>query len=504
MAKIILFCVLSLLACAAGQRITTIHLDGVQYFISRMNPYSPELNYFLAYQYCRSLGLQLASFETKEKAESMTTYLKNAGYGNYDFWTSGNRLGTGMFLWMSTGLPFNATFDFFENSADAIQAGLLDPVDHNSNTSPQRTARDSSSGAEKGCVILKQPTLKWMPEDCSAVKDFICEQTRCYYYNYGSIPVSSAQGRPITSTTPRPPAALMHLHAATTTTPLPLLMSTTGGLYTAAKAKSSPAIAHRLAEEASSPSFHSFKLNQDRSLTDKDAIDVEVDDQDADMDAEEHDEHEHEVESDGDVEGDDHEGDSDNFSEHARELVGDGEGDDIKEHVFPLHDNELHPEMHSIEEVQQQLQHHDEDAAPAPAAAAAAIAAAAEESVSAEHEPEADGDSEPEAEAEAETDSEAESQAPGQASEALPSSTESPAAAAIEERIKQIAQDFQKMASSQEMQTPSNEENLPKQSLSLNDLIRTLRPNEQQIIPQIDSDYSNAMRVLGKTLVPHN
>lgn len=63
----------------AGQRITTIQLDGVQYFVSRMNPYSPELNYFLAYQYCRSLGLQLASFETKEKVESMTQYLTNAG-----------------------------------------------------------------------------------------------------------------------------------------------------------------------------------------------------------------------------------------------------------------------------------------------------------------------------------------------------------------------------------------------------------------------------------------
>lgn len=37
----------------SAQRITTIQLDGVQYFISRMNPYSPELNYFLAYQYCR-------------------------------------------------------------------------------------------------------------------------------------------------------------------------------------------------------------------------------------------------------------------------------------------------------------------------------------------------------------------------------------------------------------------------------------------------------------------
>ncbi|XP_055386819.1 uncharacterized protein LOC129615584 isoform X1 [Condylostylus longicornis] len=197
MAKIVLFCLLSIVACISAQRITTIQLDGVQYFISRMNPYSPELNYFLAYQYCRSLGLQLASFETKEKVESMTQYLQNAGYSKYDFWTSGNRLGTGMFLWMSTGLPFNATFDYFENSSDAIQAGLLDPIDHNSNTAPQRTARDrsvSSSGMEKGCVILKAPSLKWMPEDCSIVKDFICEQTRCYYYNYGSIPVSSAQG----------------------------------------------------------------------------------------------------------------------------------------------------------------------------------------------------------------------------------------------------------------------------------------------------------------------
>lgn len=64
---------------SAGQRITTIQLDGVQYFVSRMNPYSPELNYFLAYQYCRSLGLQLTSFESKEKSDSITQYLRNAG-----------------------------------------------------------------------------------------------------------------------------------------------------------------------------------------------------------------------------------------------------------------------------------------------------------------------------------------------------------------------------------------------------------------------------------------
>lgn len=155
-----------------------------------MNPYSPELNYFLAYQYCRSIGLQLASFETKEKSESMTQYLKNAGYSKYDFWTSGNRLGTGMFLWMSTGLPFNSTFDFFQNPLDTP----VDTLETTGNTSPQRTARGSGTGLEKGCVTLRAPSLNWAQEDCSAVKDFICEQTRCYYYNYGSIMVSSAQG----------------------------------------------------------------------------------------------------------------------------------------------------------------------------------------------------------------------------------------------------------------------------------------------------------------------
>lgn len=126
----------------AGQRIMTIQLDGIQYYISRMNPYSPELNYYLAYQYCRSLGLQLASFDSKEKYTSIVEYLTNANYKNYDFWTSGNRLGTGMFLWMSTGLPFNSTFDYFVH--DTAANGVLDPVDHNGNTSPQRTARDNA------------------------------------------------------------------------------------------------------------------------------------------------------------------------------------------------------------------------------------------------------------------------------------------------------------------------------------------------------------------------
>lgn len=116
---------------------TTISLDGVQYYVSRMNPYSPELNYFLAYQYCRSLGLQLVSFESKEKHDSITNYLKNAGYSTYDFWTSGNKIGTEMYLWMSTGIPFNATFDHFEKKQ-------TDEPILNGNTAPQRTARDDN------------------------------------------------------------------------------------------------------------------------------------------------------------------------------------------------------------------------------------------------------------------------------------------------------------------------------------------------------------------------
>ncbi|XP_050463616.1 uncharacterized protein LOC126857843 isoform X1 [Cataglyphis hispanica] len=188
-------------AFASAQRITTIQLDGIQYFVSRMNPYSPELNYFLAYQYCRSLGLQLASFETKEKADTMTQYLKNAGYTKYDFWTSGNKLGTDMFLWMSTGLPFNVTFDYM------LKRPGNRPADVPPGTEPQRVARESGdSGSADGCVAMAAPTLAWEAQDCTLVKDFICEQTRCYYYNYGSIPVSATQGnhRPYITTTSAP------------------------------------------------------------------------------------------------------------------------------------------------------------------------------------------------------------------------------------------------------------------------------------------------------------
>ncbi|XP_011503337.1 PREDICTED: uncharacterized protein LOC105366546 isoform X3 [Ceratosolen solmsi marchali] len=50
------------------------------------------------------------------------------------------------------------------------------------------------NGSNEGCVTMASPSLTWKAMDCMLVKDFICEQTRCYYYNYGSIPVSATQG----------------------------------------------------------------------------------------------------------------------------------------------------------------------------------------------------------------------------------------------------------------------------------------------------------------------
>ncbi|XP_055386818.1 RNA polymerase-associated protein LEO1-like [Condylostylus longicornis] len=65
----------------------------------------------------------------------------------------------------------------------------------------------------------------------------------------------------------------------------------------------------------------------------------------------------------------------------------------------------------------------------------------------------------------------------------------------VEQRLKQISQEIEKLGSSE----VNNDSDLGRQSfLSLSDLLRTLRPNDKKI-PQIDSDYSNTMRVLGES-----
>lgn len=82
----------------------------------------------------------------------------------------------------------------------------------------------------------------------------------------------------------------------------------------------------------------------------------------------------------------------------------------------------------------------------------------------------------------------------------------------VELRLKQITQEVQKRTRNDAENhhlphslTPDLDDIGHQSFLSLSDLIRTLRPNDKQIIPQIDSDYSNAMRVLGeKSVVVNN
>lgn len=61
------------------------------------------------------------------------------------------------------------------------------------------------------------------------------------------------------------------------------------------------------------------------------------------------------------------------------------------------------------------------------------------------------------------------------------------------ERLKQISQEFEK--SSENISKNTDQNDLGRQSfLSLSDLIRNFHPNDKQIVPQIDSDYSNAKK----------
>ena len=41
-------------------------------------------------------------------------------YNRADYWTSGNQLGSPMWIWMSTGQPYNTTFDFWKGNGPPL------------------------------------------------------------------------------------------------------------------------------------------------------------------------------------------------------------------------------------------------------------------------------------------------------------------------------------------------------------------------------------------------
>ncbi|KAG7174329.1 C-type lectin 37Da-like [Homarus americanus] len=179
---VVVLAVLGLLA--AGQRIQTVEVANSRYFISNASPYSPQLNWFLAYEYCRTIGMELLSFERLEETNQLTDFLRNNDYITSDYWTSGNQLGSEMWIWMSTGQPFNTTFNNWAAGGPPLTKSQL------------------------SCMSTERET--WSAQNCMDAKHFICEQTRCFYYNYVTTNQGTPQGNTtilpgVTQVTSRPP-----------------------------------------------------------------------------------------------------------------------------------------------------------------------------------------------------------------------------------------------------------------------------------------------------------
>ncbi|XP_021959285.1 uncharacterized protein LOC110855170 [Folsomia candida] len=148
-----------------------VAMNGNQYWFSTSSPYAPTLNFHLAYQYCRTLGLQLAVLETTEEVETISAYLNRDAnpmtHGKY--WTSGNRLGAESWIWMSSGEQLNSSFaDYWLKNG----VGAATPEN------------------PRHCMSMKPPISPmtkraiFTAEECNKAFPFICEQVRCLYYNY--------------------------------------------------------------------------------------------------------------------------------------------------------------------------------------------------------------------------------------------------------------------------------------------------------------------------------
>lgn len=239
-----------------------------------------------------------------------------------------------------------------------------------------------------------------------------------------------------------------------TTTPLPFLMSS----YTTAK-------------KTNQPSYVSLKLNEERALTSSKnddnhhLNDHEIDDEHENEHEQEHEDDESNNSQDDEVQGRDltneeFDNDTNGSQQENSEELHEELHDDIQEHEV----NKLNDQQNDDSNKQENSLHSQEEESEESTAKEKSL-----ESYEIEKTPE------------------------------LP---------AVEVRLKEISQEVEKRKNDENRQISSLQSDLDdigRQSfLSLTDLIRTLHPNDKQIIPQIDSDYSNAMRVLGEKSVVVN
>lgn len=146
-----------------GQRpVTTIDIGSTSYLISASSPFTPNLNWFLAYQYCRNHGMELLTLSDSTQTQLLNRYLEtNVKYKHDVFWTSGNTLGSEDWFWMTTGQPFNESFNHWISGSSPL------------------------TKADTLCMITKGG--KWDTANCYESNNFICQLTRCYLYNYNRV-----------------------------------------------------------------------------------------------------------------------------------------------------------------------------------------------------------------------------------------------------------------------------------------------------------------------------
>ncbi|XP_037033632.1 low affinity immunoglobulin epsilon Fc receptor-like [Bradysia coprophila] len=114
-------------------------------------------NWYKAAQYCRFHGMHLASISSQEENDNLEKHIKDFGFGNDHFWTSGTDLADeGNFFWMANGRPITFT---------------------NWNAGEPNNFR-YENGEEENCMELWNRDgkgLKWNDSPCSFETYFVCE-----------------------------------------------------------------------------------------------------------------------------------------------------------------------------------------------------------------------------------------------------------------------------------------------------------------------------------------
>ncbi|XP_031626208.1 lectin subunit alpha-like [Contarinia nasturtii] len=115
-------------------------------------------NWFNAFHHCRSLGMHLVSITSQDQNDIIVKQIKDDGYEDRVFWTSGNG---NDYQWMGNGKHVKYT-----NWTPGQPDNILDRNEH----------EQCIQITGKGTGQNDREDLKWNDRICSYNFNFICEQ----------------------------------------------------------------------------------------------------------------------------------------------------------------------------------------------------------------------------------------------------------------------------------------------------------------------------------------